>query len=102
MSNSAYQQVVFIIFERQNMKFKILVVMLVASAFLTGCQSKSERQFVRGCQSSGADSSVCECIYSKMEDKYGEEGFKDNLYTLDPKEDFQRELVNTTLKCAKE
>jgi len=45
---------------------------------------------------------VCKCVYKKLEDKYGEERFKSNLYTLSQTESFQNDMVQSSLQCIQE
>lgn len=68
----------------------------------SGCASKTERQFISGCKTGGIDGSTCSCIYDKLEDKYGEDGLKNNLYTLQQTESFQMDMVNVSYQCMKE
>jgi len=74
----------------------------LALLFITGCASKTERQFVSGCQSSGMERSACQCAYKKLESKYGEDGLKNNLYTLSQSESFQYDMMQSGLQCMKE
>ena len=75
----------------------ISLVMMTA-----GCASKTERQFISGCKTGGIDGSTCSCIYDKLENKYGEDGLKENLYTLQQTESFQMDMVNVSYQCMKE
>ena len=75
----------------------ISLVMMTA-----GCASKTERQFISGCKTGGIDGSTCSCIYDELENKYGEDGLKENLYTLQQTESFQRDMVNISYQCMKE
>ena len=76
---------------------------LISLALMTaGCASKTERQFISGCKTGGIDGSTCSCIYDKLEDKYGEDGLKNNLYTLQQTESFQMDMVNVSYQCMKE
>ena len=84
------------------MTFNRLSLGLLLSFLIAGCASKTERQFVSGCKASGVDSEICECIFDKLEAKYGEDGLKDNMYTLNQTESFQRDTANTTFQCMKE
>lgn len=68
----------------------------------TGCASKTERQFISGCKTGGIDGSTCSCIYDKLENKYGEDGLKENIYTLQQTEAFQMDMVNVSYQCMKE
>ena len=75
----------------------ISLVMMTA-----GCASKTERQFISGCKTGGIDSSTCSCIYDKLEKEYGEDGLKENIYTLQQTESFQMDMVNVSYQCMKE
>ena len=78
-------------------------ILIISCALLSmGCASKTEREFLGGCQSTGMDRSVCKCVYKKLEDKYGEERFKSNLYTLSQTESFQNDMVQSSLQCIQE
>lgn len=75
-------------------------ILIISCSLLTlGCASKSEREFVSGCQSTGMERSACKCAYKKLESKYGEEGLKNNLYTLSQTESFQYDLMQSGLQC---
>ena len=75
----------------------ISLVMMTA-----GCASKTERQFISGCKTGGIDGSTCSCIYDKLEKKYGEDGLKENIYTLQQTESFQTDMINVSYQCMKE
>ena len=83
---------------------KTLTSILIISCLLLtlGCASKSEREFISGCQSTGMERSACKCAYKKLESKYGEEGLKNNLYTLSQTESFQYDLMQSGLHCMRE
>ena len=84
------------------MKIQISLVLISVALMASGCASKTERQFISGCKTGGIDSSTCSCIYDKLEDKYGEDDLKSNLYTLQQTESFQMDLVNISYQCMKE
>lgn len=78
-------------------------ILIISYSLLTlGCASKSEREFISGCQSTGMERSACKCAYKKLENKYGEEGLKNNLYTLSQTESFQYDLMQSGLQCMRE
>ncbi|MFW1642641.1 hypothetical protein [Acinetobacter guillouiae] len=78
-------------------------LLIISCSLLTlGCASKSEREFISGCQSTGMERSACKCAYKKLESKYGEEGLKNNLYTLSQTESFQYDLMQSGLQCMRE
>ena len=78
------------------------ILIITCSLLTLGCASKSEREFISGCQSTGMDRSACKCAYKKLESKYGEDGLKNNLYTLPQTESFQYDLMQSGLQCLKE
>ncbi|WP_151830247.1 hypothetical protein [Acinetobacter junii] len=84
------------------MKIQTSLVLISVVLIASGCASKTERQFISGCKTGGIDGSTCSCIYDKLEDKYGEDGLKENLYTLQQTESFQRDMVNVSYQCMKE
>lgn len=84
------------------MKIQISLVLISVALMASGCASKTERQFISGCKTGGIDGSTCSCIYDKLEDKYGEDGLKNNLYTLQQTESFQMDMVNISYQCMKE
>lgn len=78
-------------------------ILIISCSLLTmGCASKSEREFISGCQSTGMERSACKCAYKKLESKYGEEGLKNKLYTLSQTESFQYDLMQSGLQCMRE
>ena len=43
-------------------------ILIISCSLLTlGCSSKTERDFLSGCQSAGMERSACECVYEKLE-----------------------------------
>lgn len=84
------------------MKIQTSLIVVSVALLASGCASKTERQFISGCKTGGIDGSTCSCIYDKLEDKYGEDGLKKNLYTLQQTESFQRDMVNISYQCMKE
>ena len=84
------------------MKIQTSLVLISLALVATGCASKAERQFISGCKTGGIDGSTCSCIYDRLEDKYGEDDLKSNLYTLQQTESFQMDLVNISYQCMKE
>ena len=84
------------------MKIQTSLVLISIALMSSGCASKTERQFISGCKTGGIDGSTCSCIYDKLEDKYGEDGLKNNLYTLQQTESFQMDMVNVSYQCMKE
>ena len=84
------------------MKIQTSLALIILTLMIAGCASKTERQFISGCKTGGIDGSTCSCIYDKLEDKYGEDGLKNNLYTLQQTESFQMDMVNVSYQCMKE
>ena len=84
------------------MKIQTSLALISLALMTAGCASKTERQFISGCKTGGIDGSTCSCIYDRLEDKYGEDDLKSNLYTLQQTESFQMDLVNISYQCMKE
>ena len=84
------------------MKTLTSLVLISLVMMTAGCASKTERQFISGCKTGGIDGSTCSCIYDKLEKKYGEDGLKENIYTLQQTESFQMDMVNVSYQCMKE
>jgi len=84
------------------MKIQTSLALITLTLMITGCASKTERQFISGCKTGGIDGNTCSCIYDKLENKYGEDGLKENLYTLQQTESFQMDMVNISYQCMKE
>ena len=84
------------------MKIQTSLIVVSVALLASGCASKTERQFISGCKTGGIDGSTCSCIYDRLEDKYGEDRLKENLYTLQQTESFQIDMVNISYQCMKE
>ncbi|MCF0263473.1 hypothetical protein KW868_03215 [Acinetobacter guillouiae] len=84
------------------MKTLTSLALISLTLMIAGCASKTECQFISGCKTGGIDGNTCSCIYDKLEDKYGEDGLKNNLYTLQQTESFQMDMVNVSYQCMKE
>lgn len=84
------------------MKIHTSLALITLGLMTAGCASKTERQFISGCKTGGIDGSTCSCIYDKLENKYGEDGLKENIYTLQQTESFQMDMVNVSYQCMKE
>jgi hypothetical protein len=82
-----------------NILSSLLLILLQS---LTGCASKSEREFVKGCKMGGADSSTCECVYEKIEDQYGADRLEEKFYIISQTQEFQEEIVRYGMQCMKE
>ena len=84
------------------MKIQTSLIVVSVALLAAGCASKTERQFISGCKTGGIDGSTCSCIYDKLENKYGEDGLKENIYTLQQTESFQTDMINVSYQCMKE
>ena len=78
-----------------------LLLISITAITLTGCASKSEREFVKGCKMGGADSSTCECVYEKIEDQYGADRLEEKFYIISQTAEFQDEIVRYGMQCMK-
>ena len=79
-----------------------LLLISITAITLTGCASKSEREFVKGCKMGGADSSNGECVYEKIEDKYGADRLEEKFYIISQTAEFQDEIVRYGMQCMQE
>ena len=84
------------------MNIQMPILMISCSLLTLGCASKAEREFLCGCQSTGMERSACQCVYQKLESKYGEDALKRNLYTLNQTESFQYDMMQSSLQCMRE
>lgn len=82
-----------------NIKLVVLFLMVMG---ISGCASEAERQFVSGCESGGVGQSTCECIYDKLEDKYGEDALQENMYAISSNGTFERDVVHSSMQCKDE
>lgn len=79
----------------------VLIMVLLGTA-ISGCAGETERQFVSGCESGGVGQSTCECIYDKLEDKYGEDALQENMYAMSSNGTFERDVVHSSMQCRDE
>lgn len=77
---------------------------VLLSTVLSSCASKTERQFASICEINGIDTSICKCVYDRLEDKYGEDRLKRNLFTPSPSQadQFEHDIVNNSIQCTRE
>lgn len=47
---------------------KRIITLLLCLSFLAACSSKAEREFSKGCRSSGESNSVCSCVFDKLKE----------------------------------
>lgn len=83
------------------MKYSSLIMMIGigVTTILSGCSSKAERYYVQGCTRDGTSSSICECVYDGMADRYGQDGVMVNTYGGEPTEQYVNDLIQTTAQC---
>ena len=79
-----------------------ILSILFLTGVVSGCASKSEREFVKGCKMGGADSSTCECVFEKIEDQYGADRLEEKFYIISQTREFQEEIVRYGMQCMKE
>ena len=82
-------------------QIKSMMVVGLGVLLLSGCSSKAESEFIRGCKQM-SDGAVCKCIYGKLEDQYGEEQLITHLSKYMPDEAFKASAIQATLKCSME
>ncbi|WP_087547645.1 hypothetical protein [Acinetobacter sp. WCHA39] len=70
---------------------------------LTGCDSATKKEFKKGCEMGGADSSTCSCVYDQLEKRYSEEQMqrigKMTPMDMDLPPDFDRAIVSAMQQC---
>lgn len=82
-----------------SMKYiQSMMVMGLGVLLLSGCGSKAERSFTKGCKQM-SESSVCSCIYDTLESKYGTERVDKEIMSYSPSEDFQDSMLKTAIQC---
>lgn len=78
-------------------------VVLLTAVAMTGCESKSKRDFNAGCQSGGTDRSTCSCVYDKLESHYSpdvmEKLGQQNVSQLDLPRDFTEQMLRAAQAC---
>lgn len=79
-----------------------ILSILFLTGVISGCASKSEREFVKGCKMGGADSSTCECVYEKIEKRYGADRLEEKFYIISQTAEFQDEIVRYGMQCMQE
>lgn len=73
----------------------------IVISVVTGCASKSERDYMRGCVANGAPKELCECSYEKLQGMYSEEAFNKIEKGYMPA-DFMDKMVESTKMCVVE
>ncbi|KAB8173388.1 hypothetical protein FKV24_014185 [Lysobacter maris] len=53
-----------------------VLVLAATSMMVCACVGKAQSEFMAGCTSQGAPEARCECVYDKLEAKYGEDGLE--------------------------
>jgi len=79
-------------------QIKSMMVVGLGVLLLSGCSSKAERSFMKGCKQM-SDSSVCSCIYETLEDQYGSEQVEREVMSYSPSEEFQESMLKTAMQC---
>lgn len=79
-----------------------LLLISITAITLTGCSSKAEREFIKGCKMGGADGSTCECVFEKIEDQYGADRLEEKFYIISQTQEFQEKIVRYGMQCMKE
>lgn len=70
----------------------------LAVVLLSGCASKSERDYMTGCVSSGASKDVCSCTYDSLKASYSEAVFEDIDKGIIP-QDFMEKTAVAMKQC---
>ena len=84
-------------------RLPLLGIALLTAVALTGCESKSKREFNAGCQSGGTDRSTCSCVYDQLEAQYSpavmEKLGDQNLSNFDLPQDFVENMALAAQYC---
>ncbi|WFV17777.1 MULTISPECIES: hypothetical protein [Citrobacter freundii complex] len=79
-----------------------LVVTLLSALTLSGCGDKNEREFIRGCKSSGGTTAICGCIWDELKMTYthGELEKMNQQYDYVPPR-FMDNMLSAAQQCRK-
>ena len=84
-------------------RLPLLGIALLTAVALTGCESKSKREFNAGCQSGGTDRSTCSCVDVQLEAHYSpsvmQKLSEQNISHLDLPTDFGEQMVRAAQYC---
>lgn len=81
-------------------KPKTLFALTAMFLLFQGCASRTESSFMRQCERSGGNSSVCSCMYDGMEERWGEDTLKRISLGEGYPEDFVPAMAQITAQCS--
>ncbi|WP_461603973.1 hypothetical protein, partial [Aeromonas salmonicida] len=80
-------QFLFLFMPKDDTSMNKALSMLLATTVLFGCSDVKEKQFIAGCQSSGAPTQVCECIADELDGNF--------------EHPTERDLIDASFACRK-
>ncbi|MAG68266.1 MAG: hypothetical protein CMK74_20710 [Pseudomonadales bacterium] len=80
---------------------RIIATMGMITAALVGCSDSDpiRGQFISGCMHAGAPKSDCQCIFGKLEEKYGREGLDRMSMEYPPNNALMESTMKAALAC---
>jgi len=82
---------------------RIIATMGMITAVLVGCSDSDpiRGQFISGCMHAGAPKSDCQCIFGKLEEKYGRETLDRMSMEYPPNNALMESTMKAALACRK-
>ena len=82
---------------------RIVATMAMITAALVGCSDSDpiRGQFISGCMHAGAPKSDCQCIFGKLEEKYGREDLDRMSMEYPPNNALMESTMKAALACRK-
>ena len=84
-------------------KMRIAATMAMITATLVACSDSDpiRGQFIAGCMHAGAPKSDCQCIFGKLEEKYGRETLDRMSMEYPPNNALMESTMKAALACRK-
>jgi hypothetical protein len=83
----------------RHRRFVSMLLVAIASVMAASCGGKARSEFVAGCTSQGAPKSICKCVYSKLQDKYGLGAMEEMQERGVTPPDFAEAIVSSAAQC---
>lgn len=87
-----------------EIRFAFVLIGFGAVASVMGCTSearKARSEFVTGCKEGGGSSSVCHCVYDKLEERFGADTMVQAVHGAVPN-GFSAQLLQAAAVCRKD
>lgn len=84
-------------------RMRIAATMAMITLALVGCSDSDpiRGQFIAGCMHAGAPKSDCQCIFGKLEEKYGRENLDRMSMEYPPNNALMESTMQAALACRK-